>query len=64
MGYWAGSIGVVDKPVIALSGDGSVSMNIQEFATLAYNKLPIKLFVYNNNGYMLIRHNQHNYIIT
>ena len=62
MGYWAGSIGVVEKPVIALSGDGSVSMNIQEFATLAYNKLPIKLFVYNNNGYMLIRHNQHNYM--
>ncbi len=62
MGFWAGSIGTVEKPVIALSGDGSVSMNIQEFATLAYNKLPVKLFVYNNNGYMLIRHNQHNYM--
>ncbi len=62
MGYWAGSIGSVDKQVIALSGDGSVSMNIQEFATLKYNKLPVKLFVYNNNGYMLIRHNQHNYM--
>lgn len=62
MGFWAGSIGAVDQPVIALSGDGSVSMNIQEFATLAYNKLPVKLFVYNNNGYMLIRHNQHNYM--
>lgn len=62
MGYWAGSIGAVDKPVIALSGDGSVSMNIQEFATLAHYKLPVKLFVYNNNGYMLIRHNQHNYM--
>ena len=62
MGYWAGSIGSVDRPVIALSGDGSVSMNIQDFATLAYNKLPVKLFVYNNNGYMLIRHNQHNYM--
>lgn len=62
MGYWAGSIGAVDKPVIALSGDGSVSMNIQEFATLKYNNLPVKLFVYQNNGYMLIRHNQHNYM--
>lgn len=62
MGYWAGSIGGVDKPVIALSGDGSVSMNIQEFATLKHNNLPVKLFVYNNNGYMLIRHNQHNYM--
>lgn len=64
MGFWAGAIGCCDKdiPVIALSGDGSVSMNIQEFATLQYNELPIKLFVYNNNGYMLIRHNQHNYM--
>lgn len=29
---------------------------------MQYNKIPIKLFVYNNNGYMLIRHNQHNYM--
>jgi len=64
MGFWAGAIGCCfeDKPVIALAGDGSVSMNIQEFATLRYYSLPIKLFVYQNNGYMLIRHNQHNYM--
>ncbi len=37
-------------------------MNVQEFATLAYNHFPVKLFVYQNNGYMLIRHNQHNYM--
>ncbi len=64
MGFWAGAIGCCGsgKPVIALSGDGSVSMNIQEFATLRYYNLPVKLFVYQNNGYMLIRHNQHNYM--
>ncbi len=64
MGFWATAIGACedDRQVIALSGDGSTQMNIQEFATLAYNKLPVKLFVYNNNGYMLIRHNQHNYM--
>ncbi len=64
MGFWAGAIGACasNNSVIAISGDGSVSMNIQEFATLKYNNLPIKLFVYNNNGYMLIRHNQHNYM--
>lgn len=61
MGFWAGAIGAM-RPVIALSGDGSVSMNIQEFATLRHNQLPVKLFVYKNNGYMLIRHNQHNYM--
>ncbi|MCI8304029.1 MAG: thiamine pyrophosphate-binding protein [Lawsonibacter sp.] len=64
MGFWAGAIGAVQegRQVIALSGDGSVQMNVQEFATLHYNQLPIKLFVFQNNGYMLIRHNQHNYM--
>lgn len=50
------------RNTVALSGDGAVQMNIQELATLKYNQLPVKLFVYNNNGYMLIRHNQHNYM--
>jgi acetolactate synthase-1/2/3 large subunit len=62
MGFWAGTIGCLDKPAVALSGDGACAMNIQEFATLKYYNLPIKLFVYQNNGYMLIRHNQHNYM--
>ncbi len=64
MGFWAGAIGCCTdgNPVIVLSGDGSVSMNIQEFATLCYHHFPIKLFVYQNHGYMLIRHNQHNYM--
>lgn len=64
MGFWAGAIGAVQegRQVIALSGDGSVQMNVQEFATLCYNRLPVKLFVFHNSGYMLIRHNQHNYM--
>ena len=64
MGFWAGAIGAVQegRQVIALSGDGSVQMNVQEFATLRYNRLPVKLFVFHNSGYMLIRHNQHNYM--
>lgn len=64
MGFWASAIGAASdsRCVVALSGDGSVQMNVQEFATLAYYHLPIKLFVYNNHGYMLIRHNQHNYM--
>lgn len=66
MGYWAGAIGACyggnDSQVIAITGDGSLQMNIQEFATMKYNNLPLKLFVYNNSGYLLIRHNQHNYM--
>lgn len=45
-------------PVAAISGDGSVMMNIQEFETLAYNKPNVKLFIMNNNGYSSIRHLQ------
>ena len=64
MGFWATAIGTCqeNRITLALAGDGSTQMNIQEFATLQYNHLPVKLFVYNNNGYMLIRHNQHNYM--
>ena len=64
MGFWAGAIGAVQegRQVLALSGDGSVQMNVQEFATLHYYQLPVKLFVFQNSGYMLIRHNQHNYM--
>lgn len=64
MGFWASAVGVAarSKEVIALAGDGSTQMNIQDFATMQYYDLPIKLFVYNNRGYMLIRHNQHNYM--
>lgn len=64
MGFWASSIGasICCENVVAITGDGSAQMNIQEFATIKYSNLPIKLFIYNNNGYMLIRHNQHNYM--
>ena len=63
MGFWASAIGAAAHgEVIALSGDGATHMNVQDFATMAYYKLPIKLFVYNNHGYLLIRHNQHNYM--
>lgn len=44
------------KQVIALTGDGSVQMNIQELGTLSkLNYLNIKLIVVNNGGYLSIR---------
>ena len=46
------------KRVICLAGDGSLQLNIQELQTLAANKLPVKLFVLNNNGYLSIRTSQ------
>lgn len=63
MGFWAAAVGAAAHgDVIALAGDGATQMNVQDFATLAYYKLPVKLFIYNNHGYLLIRHNQHNYM--
>jgi acetolactate synthase-1/2/3 large subunit len=46
------------KRMICLAGDGSLQMNIQELQTVAQFKLPIKIFVLNNNGYLSIRTSQ------
>jgi len=64
MGFWATALGAYEanKQLVAITGDGSAQMNIQELATMQYTQIPLKLFIYNNNGYMLIRHNQHNYM--
>jgi acetolactate synthase-1/2/3 large subunit len=37
--------------VCAISGDGSIQMNIQELATCAQNEIPVKVFIM-NNGYL------------
>ena len=46
------------KPVICISGDGGLQMNIQELATVIKHKLPIKIFLFNNHGYSMIRQTQ------
>lgn len=66
MGYWVAGIGACVannySKTIVITGDGSFQMNIQDIATIAYNRLPIKIFIFNNNGYLLIRQTQHNYM--
>lgn len=47
---------------IGITGDGSLQMNIQELQTMVHYKLPIKLFVLNNEGYLLIRHTQNTHM--
>jgi acetolactate synthase-1/2/3 large subunit len=44
--------------VMGITGDGSFQMNIQELQTIVYNKLPVKIFVWNNDGYLSIRATQ------
>ena len=66
MGYWVAGLGACmandKKETIVITGDGSLQMNIQEFATIKHNNLPIKVFILNNNGYLLIRHTQRNFM--
>ncbi|MEI6639941.1 MAG: thiamine pyrophosphate-dependent enzyme, partial [Chlorobium sp.] len=47
-----------DRTVIDIAGDGSIQMNIQELQTIIHNKIPLKLFVLNNEGYISIRNTQ------
>ena len=46
------------RETVCLEGDGSLQMNIQELQTLVTHKLPVKLFVYNNGGYLSIKTTQ------
>ena len=46
------------RTVVCFEGDGSIQMNIQELQTLLNYKLPVKLFVYNNGGYLSIKTTQ------
>lgn len=40
--------------VYCMTGDGSIMMNIQELQTIVHNKLPVKIFIHNNEGYEAI----------
>jgi len=49
------------KRIICIAGDGSIQMNLQELQTIVHHKLPIKIFVLNNNGYLSCRITQTNF---
>jgi acetolactate synthase-1/2/3 large subunit len=66
MGYGlAGSIGAAyanpNKRIILVEGDGGFLQNIQDLGTVKIRNLPIKIFIYVNNGYASIRMTQLNY---
>ena len=44
-----------DKKVIAVAGDASLQMNIQELATVVANRLPIKVVILNNRYLGMVR---------
>lgn len=47
-----------EREVIAITGDGSFQMNIQELQTIKHHNIPIKIFVWNNSGYLSIKATQ------
>ena len=44
--------------VMCLNCDGGMMMNLQELQTMKHYSLPIKLFIFNNDGYLMIKHTQ------
>lgn len=47
-----------DGVVLAVIGDGSIMMNLQEMESIRHQRLPIKVIVINNNVYSIIRRRQ------
>ena len=63
MGYGLpGALGAAlacpDKPVLCMNCDGGIMMNLQELHTIVENNLPIKIIIFNNDGYLMIKHTQ------
>lgn len=48
------------KDTVCLTGDGSIQMNLQELQTVVFHKLPLKIFVVNNQGYHSMRQTEGN----
>jgi acetolactate synthase I/II/III large subunit len=66
MGYSPAANGVAaaanGQDVYCITGDGSFQFNIQELQTIVHYNLPVKIVVFNNNGYLLIRVTQNNFL--
>jgi len=49
------SLAYPEQTVVAISGDGSIQMNIQELATCSINNIPVKIAVLNNSFLGMVR---------
>ncbi|MCQ2560285.1 MAG: biosynthetic-type acetolactate synthase large subunit, partial [Clostridia bacterium] len=54
-------MGNPEAPVVLVTGDGSIQMNIQELATMVEQKLPVKIFILNNQTLGMVRQLQEFY---
>jgi acetolactate synthase-1/2/3 large subunit len=44
--------------IMCLNCDGGMMLNLQELQTIVHHELPIKIFIFNNDGYLMIKHTQ------
>ena len=61
MGYGlaaAVGAGFGERPVMCLNCDGGMMMNLQELQTIKTHNLPVKIIIFNNDGYLMIKHTQ------
>lgn len=49
------------NPVVIIAGDGGFQLNIQELQTVAHHHLPVKMVVFNNKCYGMVRQFQQSY---
>lgn len=66
MGYGlSGAIGLAlagaGQRTVLVEGDGGFAQNLQELGTVAANRLNLKIFIFDDNGYASIRMTQRNY---
>ena len=50
-----------DRMIIVITGDGGFQLNIQELQTIYHHNLPVKIILFNNSGYGMIRQFQEQY---
>jgi acetolactate synthase-1/2/3 large subunit len=50
------------KRTVCVTGDGSLQMAIQELATVAHHRLPVKILLFNNQGHGMVRQTQEQWL--
>ena len=55
------SLALNNAGVICVTGDGGIQVNLQELQTILTNKLPLKIFIMHNGGYISLVKTQQNY---
>lgn len=49
------------KRIVLITGEGSIMLNLQELQTISHYKIPIKIFLLNNDGYLAIKNTQNSF---